>query len=384
MRERTILNVIRALGWTQLSFVADHINFQVFKDFKRSSANGVYTSFMTINQSLEQGYDLLSEPVPYIHLESSNDSIKAMEQYGRFRKPSLTFGLVGEKGIESTFKDTNVSTAFFRIDPEFEKVTYVQTFTNTDVYVANQWEHSKGSKYFKEEFNLGGAPFKCSTLPYEPWLYLHGCDSYGRNCSTSGILPDFLDILAASYNFTWFCDRATDGVWGEFPPTNSTFNFGTAHQSSGSISDVLVGGYDTPLSIWTYSALRWKWLDFPWSVAPLEIDAVINVKKPPTDYSLILRPFSNASWVLTLSVILLCYPLLKMVSSKQFTTDSQNMFHATVGLFHLLLLAHYCGVLTSFFSSPPSLPFESLIDGLNMFPEFKMVHVKGKKIWTGP
>ena len=84
--------------------------------------------------------------------QSFANDIKALEAYGTFRKPPLTFAMVGVKNLEEEFRNINASTAFYHMNPIFKRVSYLQTFINSNDLVQQEWK-SDGSGYVKENFN---------------------------------------------------------------------------------------------------------------------------------------------------------------------------------------------------------------------------------------
>lgn len=63
--------------------------------------------------------------------------------------------------------------------------------------VQNEWKLNPESGGFEEEvFDLQGAFLTSITKTWQPWLTVHDCEIDNRNCETSGILHEIMELLA--------------------------------------------------------------------------------------------------------------------------------------------------------------------------------------------
>ena len=374
-------SIISSLGWTHVFLVTDQVTNRATQLCHQLAKNGVYSALISVNKSLDHGYELMHEEIPFLVVEDKWDSVKStLEAYGNYRKPPLSFGVLSEtKDLEDLYRSVNISTSFYHIDLRSMVASYVQTFSNSLSTVINELKTNNQSGYFQENFDLQGTKLKASAMTYAPWLWVGPCNDFGQDCLTSGFLHDVMDTLAGWNNFTWSCDLPLDRSWGEFPPEEMTrWSLTALNTSTGSIRDVLLGGYDVMLSDWTLSHYRAQWVDFPLALTEVMYDAVIMLNKPSSDPYLLLRPFSGGAWIAILFCLLFCSLCLFPMSRLEMAKDSKRLLWLILGLFHVLVLTHHGGVMTSFYSTPPDLPFHSLKEGMERYPEYKMVVEKGQ------
>ena len=90
-----------------------------------------------------------------------------------------------------------------------------------------------------EDYNLDGMLLKDINLDWYGWMQMKQCNAKGKNCQTSGIRSEFMDILAKKFNFAWSSDMQVDGDWG-MQPKNGTWENGTR---DGVMGRVVTGEY---------------------------------------------------------------------------------------------------------------------------------------------
>lgn len=70
-------------------------------------------------------------------------------------------------------------------------------FQKKDLIIQNEWTLRAGNDGFIEEvFDLQGAPLTSITKSWQPWLRVYDCQPGNRNCKTSGLLHEMMDLLA--------------------------------------------------------------------------------------------------------------------------------------------------------------------------------------------
>ena len=63
--------------------------------------------------------------------------------------------------------------------------------------------------------DMEGMHIKCLALSYPPHITISDCDpESGNNCTSSGYLPELLNIISRKLNFTWSCDKEMNNNWG--------------------------------------------------------------------------------------------------------------------------------------------------------------------------
>ena len=147
MDARAILNILMGLGWRHVVLVSDLETRHLTNVYHELTSNGIFTQLQSVNESLQQGYSLRLEAIPYIVIGDMRRHVQIMEKYGSYRKPPLTFALMTSD--EELFLTVKVSTSFYLINPATESLTYIQTFAHSDHVVSNIWirnESTHGSK----------------------------------------------------------------------------------------------------------------------------------------------------------------------------------------------------------------------------------------------
>lgn len=212
------------------------------------------------------------------------------------------------------------------------------------------------------------------TLSWKPWLEIYDCMEDGE-CKRKGIVEDLVKNLEKMFNFTVVSYMA-DG-WGSSPLTgtfyddNATFN--------GALGDVIYGNADMSLSTWTPIAGRDHWMQFTLPMTNRESGVLINEKLPPVDATLFLRPFTWESWkaiaglLLVLLSMVLLFWALETYKIVQTQLESYRIGALAGWVFFILVNTFFSGALTMFFTSAPRIPFNSMRQGLLLYPEWKMI-----------
>ena len=161
-------------------------------------------------------------------------------------------------------------------------------------------------------------------------------------------------------NFTWVSHIPVDGHgWGVRPisgPFNESGIWG------GSMGGVINGEYHMSLSQWIWNFDRYGLLDFV-STSANTVTLALTPQPPEMDFGLFIRPFQNEAWYCILGMLIIIpivlmgpYILIQFYES----TDGYHLISLITWLFFVLINAYYSGALTMFFTSEPTLPFNSI------------------------
>ena len=208
---------------------------------------------------------------------------------------------------------------------------------------------------------------------------MEGCDTNGRNCNNSGFLADFMDSLGPVLNFTWESHMPPDRSWGVSPisgPFNRSGTWG------GAMGSLINDQYHMSLSQWVWVLDRYELLDFV-STTPSYVILALTPSPPEIDLGLFIRPFRNYAWygigiVILVSIILVMVPYA-FLSYYEYT-DGYKISSTSVWFFFLLVNAYYSGALTMFFTSEPSLPFETIEGVMRAYPDYKLMMMAGNQV----
>ena len=250
----------------------------------------------------------------------------------------------------------------------------IMTLYNSSQFIMNQIAFNDLGQAV-EDFNMNGYNIVGASLQWKPFMGIEDCDAMGRNCKYYGIIADMMDIWAKGYNFTWDIYRDIDNDWGMFPIDGPFNRSGTW---KGNMGDVVMGRYQMSLSGWTWRKDRY-FLDF----VPFSLDKQILCmvpKFPEVDAGLFIRPFTDDVWkfigIFSISgLVTLFVPYLFL--NRWDNMRANHIIQTSLWMFFVLVNAYYGGALTMFFVSEITLPFNTLRDVLQVFPEWNLVYVKG-------
>lgn len=89
------------------------------------------------------------------------------------------------------------------------------------------------------------------------------------------------------------------------------------------------------------------------------------------------RPFTSESWyaicTLTLGSILVQLSLHVYAEKISLSPESSRVYLFMLWFFFFVINSYYGGAMTMFFSSERTTPFSTLREGLNLYPEWKLV-----------
>ena len=248
----------------------------------------------------------------------------------------------------------------------------IMTLNNSSQLIMNQIQFNDLGQAV-EDFNMNGYNIVGTALPWKPFIDIQNCDITGRNCQVFGIIPDMMDIWAKVYNFTWDTYRDVNNDWGYVDPVE-----GPHSGTGGVMGDVFNGRYQVSFSSWHWKKERY-FVDF----VPFSLDRIILClapKFPEVDTGLFIRPFRNDVWKCIgifvgcgLAILFIPYLFLNGWDNMK----ANHIIQISLWMFFFMVNSYYGGALTMFFVSEFTIPFNTLRDVLQVFPEWNLVFVKG-------
>ena len=258
--------------------------------------------------------------------------------------------------------------------PEWKKIL---TLKHDSQVVSNEVRFDRSGKMI-EEYNMQGLHVKCSTLSWAPYLSLSDCDeNTGKDCKSTGYIADVMNILGNSLNFTWHCDADPNNDWGVTPksgPSNVNGTWG------GVVGAIVNGDYPLCLSFWTNTYSRIGMMDFVIMGPGVQYVMAFVPQLPKYDTGLFIRPFTNNVWIVIgiIGIIVITCVIISGVASKPGRTDtSLRIVKSIAWLTLFLVIVHYEGALTMFFTTDVTVPFETRMQALLAYPEWKTMIREG-------
>ena len=181
-------------------------------------------------------------------------------------------------------------------------------------------------------------------------------------------------------NFTWECHGDVNDNYGTTPlsgPANDSGTWG------GVVGDVFYGRYHFSMSTWVWKEERQDMFDFSIIVAD-QTALAITLKAKEIDYTLFTRPFRMEAWLLIgFAVILfLVVTIVPYLFAPNFGRSASYRFIQFVAFgFFMLTEIYYSGALTMFFSTAPTLPFETMEEVMREYPGWKLMMRKGNDVY---
>ena len=238
--------------------------------------------------------------------------------------------------------------------------------------------HFEPSGKMIEEYDMQGLHVKCSTLSWAPYLSLSDCDeNTGKDCKSTGYIADVMNLLGSSLNFTWSCDAEPNNDWGVTPisgPSNVNGTWG------GVVGAVVNGDYPLCLSFWTNTYSRIGMMDFVIMGQGVQYVMALVPQLPRYDTGLFIRPLTRNVWLVIglISLIVIACVIVSAVASKPGKTDTSIRIVKSIAWLTLfLVMVHYEGALTMFFTTEITVPFETRMQALLAYPEWRTMIRKG-------
>ena len=364
-----IIKFSRTMRWTRISFGASfHMKTELSEIYKRASESGISVSVCNEDCSSNNPVVLpFTTDVAYV--------ASLLEGH----KNNFNLVLIGSESEwqdlkEKLLKKTNLVWAIYCLiirEIETNYMTVLKLSPTEDLIT-----ETVISSPDYPIFDLKGVTLTSATLNWKPWLEIDSCIDTLKYCETSGILPDILNLLGSIYNFTWTVDREPSGNWGTMPKEgtwqaeNLTF--------IGLMGSVFRGDYQMGLSYWDNSQRRMDFFDLSYPIIAMPISIIMDFKQGSMDSTLFVRVFTMESWavgIIVLSAVLILHLMIEKLQKS--SRQVNNLVCLSGWLCFTLLHAYYGGALTMFFTMTSDLPFQSVEEGLSLYPKFDFIVQKG-------
>ena len=223
----------------------------------------------------------------------------------------------------------------------------------------------------EKKVDLQGIHVSSITGDWKPFVNIHNCDQFGKNCAIDGFSVDIMNTAAKFMNFTWSSEISND--WG-MSPKSGPFNI--SGEWGGVMGNVILGNYDVSVNYWIMALQRMELMDH---VRLYKSDPIAILFKPVSvdmDWKFYYRPFENNLWI---GIVL----IIVINGITYFTTymNNSNCPKKIIGfsfwIFFTFAHAYYGGALTMFFITESEVPFKNLDDVIMAFPKWKTIFISG-------
>ena len=229
----------------------------------------------------------------------------------------------------------------------------------------------------KVHYDLQGTKVDGISLDWWPYNHFGHCINENKNCQMTGIIPTLLTNLGQMYNFSMQYDREPNGKWGTQPikgtflDPNATFE--------GIFGAVINESYDIAPTSWNPNYERSLWLDFTQSFLLRKFSLIFNLRQKNLYWFVFFAPFTNGSWIGVLTAVILLFLSRATINRFQSSPKSKKIVEFTGWFCFLFMHAIYGGMLTTQLSSPAEIPFESLEEGILLYPKWSLCLLKGSE-----
>ena len=296
----------KSLGWNKVKIVAKmkftkNVNILIQSASKVGIASSYSNNLIpTIPKTWTNTYLHDSEK----HFEDLNEILM-----GHLHPYTLMANVHSVEKFSQLVMSSNASTAIYALANE--NLYIIHTNKKWQMPIINKVTTNKNRAL--EQFNFQGMPISSITLSWQAWFQIDECNFEGKECSTKGILADFMNILKEMYNFTWYSDKDVNENWGYFSNEMSTQTNDTSVLRS-----VISRDYDLSLSNWNHFLERDEILDTTIGIADLKSALYIGDNSRGIDTYMLMRPFTLTSWaaVISTTMILIAVTLISYKSGE--------------------------------------------------------------------
>ena len=144
---------------------------------------------------------------------------------------------------------------------------------------------------------------------------------------------------------------------------------------------VINESYDMAPTSWNSNYERSLYIDFTQSFLLRKFSLIFNLRQKNLYWFVFFAPFTNTSWVAVLTLIFItfiCRAVINGFLDKKLK-KSLKILELTGWFSFLFIHAIYGGMLTTQLSSPAEIPFESLEEGILLFPKWSLCLLKGSE-----
>ena len=238
--------------------------------------------------------------------------------------------------------------------------------------VMNRLTFADNSLRITEQFDLHGLEITSKSLTHAPYLTIDGCNEAGQECKENyGYLVDYMDIMAAKFNFTYTSHKDVNNDWGVQPKAGP---FNASGVWGGVMGDVLRRRHDMSISIFQWTLSRSDLLQFA-PVAKFRLALAVKPVPSDTDFGLFTRGFTVEAWIaifLLSALAVFCILVTNLLDADE-DRNGMKMLAFTFWIFFVVVNAYYGGVLTMFFTSPFSVPFQTEREVIRGYPAWKLL-----------
>ena len=272
--------------------------------------------------------------------------------------------------------DLQATTYFYVAMPasSFVEITWLQIISLKSGSTISNLTFAKNSFRIIETWDLQGLQITSTSLTWPPYLTIDGCNEDGLKCKKNyGYLIDIMDKLAFKFNFTYISQKNMDNDWGSFG-INGTYG--------GVLGDVKNNSYDMCLSTWRQNSVRVEIFDFV-PLLPLNYIVAMKPQHPKYDFGLFTRAFvgDTLAYIIAMVVPALCLTLFVSQYCLDENMNSVKILSFVWWLCFTLFNAYYCGVLTMFFATTTPMPFDTISDAIQAYPNWKFMFLNGAEMW---
>ena len=235
----------------------------------------------------------------------------------------------------------------------------------------NNLEFADNSSRIIETFDMHGLEITSSSLTWAPYLTIDKCNKDGLECAKNyGYLIDIMDKLSFQFNFTYLSQKNINDSWRHVGTLDGVYG--------GVMGDVQSKQHDMSLSTWFWISSRDKHFDF----VPIIQDGYVLAFRPEQsniDLSLFTRAFVWDTWISLLSISSTIFLAFIMVKTYGITEKMNGIKIMTFiwWLLFTIVYSYYCGVLTMYFATPAPIPFETMSDVVQAYPNWKLMFIDG-------
>lgn len=379
--EQSPASIWSRLGWKNIALLRANTNeskafnkaFQSLKDCSRLSIGFVsltLSQFWKMNRA--ERYQLC------VVIEDNFEIIPLLKEQGAYRfmvMPSKSHNL--ERFVRY-MRDLELDVGLLYLtwnNLNEAQLFRIHSFRHRIDPVMNLWTPMENLNLFHESYTMNGNLFHSVELEYRPSFEFVNCSIGDLFCQGQGKSWETHLSAAQVMNFTLLSAWSAENTWGTVP-----CNIG--QDSNLSISELSVLGqiqsqrFDGSINDWVLDPLRTNCLDNAISGVQFTQLLIISPISKPMDSTFYLRSFSSSSLyalvcttILLLVLLRLCFKLVRISNS-----IGLRILVISSWLFFMLVQAHYGGALTMFLTTDiPSVPFHSLLQGLQLFPEWQIL-----------
>ncbi len=154
----------------------------------------------------------------------------------------------------------------------------ILTLNNEAKVIIHSMSRNQVGQWVEEAPNLQGLHVTCTNMPWSPLFDFKDCNSTLDNCTSTGYVADYMDMMGGMLNFTWSCVKDNhEGDWG-MEPANGIRNIshGEWKGAMGSIWWVPMLGYGLIDEVASWTLLSAFPANQPWQLFQNSLNLTSN------------------------------------------------------------------------------------------------------------